>query len=112
MAGRHTQAAKTIEHQLEGSIYSDDEDAIEQLEAKIEGLEARRTRIKGLNSRIRKGESLDDLGLTDKEIDDLAMAHAYSTRRPTTFPPYVLQNIGGNINRAKKRLEQLREEQQ
>ena len=111
MAKHHAQAAKTIERQLDQSIYDDDPDAIERLETKIAGIEERRERIKDLNRRIRKGESLDDLGLTSREIDDLAMCAAYSTRKPVTFPPYVLQNLGGNINRAKNRLAGLIEAQ-
>ena len=109
MAKHHAQAATTIERQLDQSIYSDDPDAIERLQEKIDGLEERRDRIKDLNRRIRKGESLDNLGLTEKEIGDLAMAAAWHNRK--TFPPYILQNLGGNINRAKKRLAELIEPQ-
>ena len=106
MAARHRQAAGTIEHQLATSIYDDDVDAIERLEAKIADLEAQRERIKGLNRRIRKGERLDTLGLTDKETKDLWYMAQYHNRR--TFAPYVLQNLGGNITRAKQRLARLR----
>ena len=104
MAKHHTQAATTIERQLDQSIYSDDPDAIERLQEKIDGLEERRERIKTLNKRIRAGESYNDLELTRTEIEDLKMVASYSTRRRPTFPPYVLQNLGGNITRAKKRL--------
>ncbi len=102
----HQQAADTIEQQLATSIYDDDVDAIERLEAKIADLEAQRERIKGLNRRIRKGERLDTLGLTDKETKDLWYMAQYHNRR--TFAPYVLQNLGGNITRAKQRLARLR----
>lgn len=106
MADKHFQAASTIERNLKRSIYDDDEDAIERLEEKIAGLEAERERVKYLNKEIRKGTPLDDLDLTDSEKKDLAHAAQWHGRKG--YPPYVLQNLGGNINRAKKRLETLK----
>jgi hypothetical protein len=74
--------AGTIESQLDESIYDDDPDAIERLEAKLAGLEARRTEIKARSAEMRKaGERM---------------------------PAYVLQNLGGNITRTRQRLERLR----
>lgn len=106
MARRHGEAARTLERQLGESIYDDDEDAIEALEERIAGLEAQRERIKDLNRRIRKGESLDSLDLTEKEAKDLEFAARWHGRKD--FPPYVLQNLGGNITRNRQRLETLR----
>lgn len=106
MANRHSTAASTIRRQLRTSIYDDDPDAIEQLTWKLEGLEAQRERIKDLNKRIRKGEPLDSLSLTDGERRDLHYAAQWHGRK--TFPPYVLQNLGGNITRTRQRLERIK----
>ena len=106
MADQHQQAAAGIRRQLDQSIYDDDPDAIEALTERIAILEEQRERIKELNRRIRKGEPLDSLGLTEKEVRDLEFAAANHGRR--TFPPYVLQNLGGNIKRQKDRLARLK----
>ena len=102
MAEKHGTAAATIRRNLDQSIYDDDPDAAEALTAKIEALEAEREHIKDLNKRIRKGESLNDLPLTESDEANLMNAAEYHNRK--TFPPYVLQNLGGNITKAKQRL--------
>lgn len=109
-ADQHSQAAATIERNLERSIYDDDEDAIERLEEKIAGLEAERERVKYINSQIRKPVSkkvpMDEIGLTDREKADLLANAKYNGK--VIYPSYVLQNLGGNINRCKKRVERLK----
>ena len=106
MAKKHETAAATIRRNISQSIYDDDPGAVEALEAKIDALGAERERLKGLNRRIRKGESLDDLPLTESDKSDLVFAARYHDRK--TFPPYVLQNLGGNITRAKQRLARIK----
>ena len=105
-ADQHFQAAATIERNLNRSIYDDDEDAIERLEEKIAGLEAERERVKFINAKIRKGVELRDIGLTDAEIRDLASNAKVWGK--VIYPAYVLQNLGGNISRCKKRLATLK----
>jgi hypothetical protein len=48
-SGQHDLTRCRIEAQLAGSIYSDDPDAIDQLEKRIASLEAERARIKAHN---------------------------------------------------------------
>jgi hypothetical protein len=104
MAGR----AASIEAAAERAIYSDDPDACEQLEARIAELEAERARVKRYNASARKGEPDGSL-LSDREREVLmSMGRAGQVREALTFPPYHLANLGGNINRQKKRLQQLR----
>lgn len=100
--------AEGISRQLDQSIYSDDPDAIERLQERIADLESQRDRIKTYNASCRKGQR--DLSLlTEKEKTDLISALRYSMAdRKGAFPPYVLSNLNGNINRQKKRLEQLK----
>lgn len=104
--------AGNIEATLERSIYSDDPDAIEALEARIADLEAQRDRIKRFNATCRKG-SPDFSILTGSEKQDLltvARVAAYSLSKGGGFPAYKLSNLNGNLSRNRKRLEALKRE--
>lgn len=117
MADHHASKAAGLSAQLETSIYSDDHDAIDRLKERIATLEAERDRIKAINAAIRRhgfeavaaGNHLAP-AMTDAERNELvtliriAPYHQAETRG---FPAYQLQNLGGNINRQKKRLELL-----
>ena len=101
--------AAGIESQLAGSIYSDDPDAIEALQARIAGLEAERDRIKAYNVSCRKGAPDESL-LTDKDRADLETVKRYAPYqlgKGGAFPAYKLSNLNGNITRNRQRLEQL-----
>lgn len=93
------------------AIYSDDQDAIEQLRARIDTLEAERARVKVVNTLIRrKGLRAALPELTEgekKELLDIMRVCPWHGVEKRGFPSYHLQNLGGNINRQKKRLEQL-----
>lgn len=110
MAARHSERASNIESQLERSIYSDDPDAVEALEARIESLEAERSRVKAYNASCRKGAP--DTSLLDesqrKQLASLLKIGSVFIGKGGQFPSYHLQNLGGNINRNKKRLASLR----
>jgi DNA repair exonuclease SbcCD ATPase subunit len=106
MAGRHAAAADGIAHQLDTSIYSDDEDARERLEERIADLEAERDRVKAFNATARKGAP-DHALLDEKQRDDLvltARVQAYALGKGGGFPAYHLTNLGGNIRRYRERL--------
>lgn len=96
--------ASGIELQLERAIFSDDPDAVEALEAKLAGLEAERDAIKALNAKCRKG-------------DEAAIAKAREVCRHTAddprrgFPAYKLRNLGGEITRCRKRIEEVKRRQ-
>jgi DNA repair exonuclease SbcCD ATPase subunit len=100
--------AENIERQAATAIYSDDDDAIEQLRAKIDRLEAQRAEIKRLNAAARKGT------LTDAEAQTLAAANRYAPipGKGGGFPSYHLTNLSGNISRLRKRLAQLERERE
>ena len=120
-ADRMASTAGGIEHQLDTSIYSDDEDAVERLEERIEGLEAKRETIKLINKAARKYKTPEEFAkalaarqLGDIEISEataLGLAHCANTWggkfRPG-YDAYVLSNLSGDIGRQKKRLEQLK----
>lgn len=113
-AERMAERADNIEAAARGAIYSDDADAIERLEAKIADLEAQRARIKAYNASCRKGAR--DVALLDerqqKDLAGTAKCAAYQIRDNGAAPAYWAQNIGGNITRLKKRLEQLKREKE
>ena len=112
MAGHHRAAASTILHNLDRAIYDDDPDAVEQLEARIEALEAKRERIKAYNKSARKGAP--DLSLLDegeREEVQVNIRIGYMTPR-SNFPAYVLSNLGGNIKRNRDRLAAVKRRQE
>lgn len=113
-AERMAERADSIEAAAEHAIYSDDKDAIERLEERIAALDAERSRIKAYNANCRKGAR--DVSLLDeKQQKDLLSVMKYSPYQVSdsgAAPAYWLQNLGGNINRQKKRLEQLKREKE
>lgn len=109
--------AAEIERQADRAIYSDDHDAIEKLEARIADLEAERARVKLVNTQIRRGAGWEARivpPLTDRERQTLlnvAQFQPFYDPQHKGFPPYHLQNLGGNITRQRQRLAQLRRAQ-
>lgn len=105
--------ADGIEAAAAGAIYSDDVDAVEQLRAKLERLEAERERWKAYNAACRRARarSLEALELLDARqqaaLYSVAQHSGYSLGRYGEAPAYVLSNLGGNITRTRKRLAQL-----
>lgn len=99
--------AGNIAEQLDRSIYSDDPDAIEQLERRIAELESEREGIKAYNASVRRGEA--DIYLAPVRLrGDIGGCYMANDG---TFPAYVMSNLGGNINRNRKRLAVLKRKQ-
>ena len=102
-ADEMTSRAAGIERQLDGAIYSDDDNAIDQLRERIADLEATRDRFKAANAVYRKanGPALKALTVYGR---DQALPH----------PGWEITNLTGNIARNKKRITDLewREKQQ
>lgn len=110
LAQHHTSRAAGLESQLETSIFSDDPDAAEALTARIADLEAQRTRWKQENAAFRKGpEAFAALMGIDAEREAALRAKIMADyswcRQP--HPAYSLQNLGANLTRLKKRLEEV-----
>jgi hypothetical protein len=115
-AGDMDRRADEIERQAGNAIYSDDDDACEQLRKRIAELEAKRTRIKLSSAAIRK-HGLQRLiqpdppfELTEAEKKDalvLMQCTPYHKVETKGWPSYYLQNLGGNITRQRKRLAEL-----
>ena len=100
--------ADGIRSAAERAIYSDDNNAIGALRARIELLEAERARIKAYNATCRKGAP--DVSLLDAgQRAQLESALKYSAHacKGGAFPGYGLSNLSGNIGKQRARLEQL-----
>ena len=103
--------ADNIEAAAERAVYSDDEDAVERLEERIAEMEDERKRIKSYNASCRKikGDVGDLSILTEADKRDLlSCVKTGFAGEHGAFPKFKLSNLGGNINRNKKRLEALR----
>lgn len=95
---------------LNGSdiIKSDDENAIEKLEAKVEKLTQDQERYKRVNAYYRKNKTLKGFeGISDDEAAklDKDIENSYYE---VPYPPYVLQNNNANIRRIKERIENIK----
>lgn len=99
--------AASIEGQLVGSIYSDDDDAVPRLRDRIADLETERDRIKAYNVTARAGAP-DLTLLTEREQRGLLGAARYGqVGRGGAFPSYHLANLNGRMAKARARLAQL-----
>jgi hypothetical protein len=104
--------ANGIEAQLDRSIYSDDNNAIEALEARIAENEAKRDRMKLVNKLYKKGDAagLEAIGLNLESIKEkLAKAGPYWGSAPHL--PYEMTNLGARIRADQKRIEEVRQRQ-
>lgn len=119
MAEHHTSKAEGIERQLRNTIFSDDDNAIEELEAKIAKLEAERKLNNDINKIVRSKPKNE---LTEEKIAKLtAIGLSDSTARKVFQPDfcgrigiasYVNQNIGGVIGNARKRIDEITRRQE
>jgi hypothetical protein len=101
--------AANIEAAANAAIYDDDPDAVERLQAKIEGLVAERARITAFNASCRKGTP--DEGLLDEfqrsSLANLRRVCPYQVRPNGALPAYWAGNLSGQISKLRQRLERL-----
>jgi hypothetical protein len=115
MAKHHVQAAEGLKTQLETSIYTDDGDAVEALEARIAENEAKREQMRNINRLFRKkdADGLASLGVSleaiERQLIDLQRSCPWE-KQP--YPGYELSNLGGRIAADRKRLEFIRDRQE
>lgn len=107
LAEHHRGAAAGIERALENSVFSDDVDAVEAMQARIKENEEKRDRMKKVNVLYRKGdaEGLKAMGL-DLEKLKAGMVGA-SSWETAPYPAYALTNLGARIRSDKKRIEEV-----
>lgn len=107
MAEHHIGKAAGLEHQLSHSIFSDDDNAIEAIEAKIAKLQETNTKIKTINKLVRKQDraGLLALGLSEARVDALFVPDFCGV---IGFPSYMLTNNSANVRRLKGRIEEIK----
>lgn len=115
MAQHHASAAAGLRSQLDRSIFSDDPDAVEALEAKIAKMEAERELNNKINAIVRqkpravatteKIRSLVALGMSEPTANKL-FENQYGLG--VGIPSYVNANLGGRITEARKRVESIK----
>lgn len=92
-------------------IRSDEEDAIEQLEDKLDKLEDVQRQMKAVNTFYRKNKTLDGCpDITEDERRKIEGHWALGWYVGVPYPAYSLSNNNANIKRVRKRLEGLRQE--
>ncbi len=119
LAEHHEQRAGGIAAQLKRSVFSDDTNAIEALEARIAQREAEAERRKTINAAFKKAKgeaparfaSLVATGLlTQMEALSLAGTMA-SMRYERPFPSYSLTNLNSSVRRDRERIAALKLQQ-
>jgi DNA primase len=130
LADHHRSCADGLAHALETSIFSDDPDAIDQLEAKLARLLTEQERDKAINRAVRKvaklpePERADRLAVLLAEIPGFDAADLEKRTRLARqlaenvpgygmgIPSYSLSNRNGEISRTRKRIEDVWRRQQ
>jgi len=105
MAEHHDSKAAGLESQLDRSVFSDDDNAVGALEARIAEHEAQRDRMKRVNQLFKKGDAagLAGLGLALEKLKaKLTAAGAYWGSKPHL--PYELTNLGARIRADRERI--------
>lgn len=112
LAEHHDSKADGIERQLDHSVFSDDENAVEALEARAQSNEAKREQMKRVNVLYRKGDAagLAALGLDLGQLR-AKLQGAYSWEQQP-YPSYSLTNLGARIRADRERIKQIQARQQ
>ena len=117
MAEHHTAKAAGIADQLERSVFSDDPDAVEQLQAKIAKEREQLERMKACNKIVRKFKTDKPAGIAALAAIGFSPTLAANAFEPDFcgrlgFPSYELTNLGANIRRMEGRIEDITRRQQ
>lgn len=93
-----------------GVIKSDDENAIEALEEKIESLKEAQANMKEINKYYRKNHTLEGCDLlTDASLKRLQESMDQCSYDRAPYPGWALQNNLANIKRCQQRVEELKQ---
>ncbi len=117
MAAHHVGKAAGIEAQLDRSIFSDDPDAIEALEAKAAALDTQADRRKAINAAFRKATGADRADkviqliraglLTQEEGGHIAQSFSLCHWQTQPFAAYELTNLRANARRLRERIKEV-----
>jgi hypothetical protein len=113
----HESKADGLARQLAHNVYSDDENAVEALEARIAKHEAQAATYVALNAAWRKAKGdiakfaeLAGLGIAEAQMIERRIETAYSWEKQP-IPSYTLTNLRANIRRDRERIEQIKAQQ-
>lgn len=118
MAKYHQEKAGGLADQLERTTFSDDPDAIEQLEAKIHKAEADAERMKLVNKIIRNHKEnpgaasaalIAELGISQDLAAKLVVPSRFGD---IGIPAYATTNLRANIRRMKARIDEIKRRNQ
>lgn len=107
MADHHRAKAGGLADQLERSVFSDDDNAVQALEARIAGLEEKRTKMKKVNAAFRKSDAAfaEALGVTlERAVEVRAKVMSAVSWCQVPYPAYELTNLGARIRADKERI--------
>lgn len=112
VAAHHDGKAAGLQAQLDRTIFGDDEDAVEQLEARIAENEAKRERRKKVNALYRKADAagLAELGLDLEQLRAQVAAVGYSWVK-APYGSGGLSNLGSRIKADRQRIEDIKRRQ-
>ena len=115
MAAMHRDKAANIQRTLDRSIFSDDENAIEEIEKRIACRDAERKRNTAVNKIIRRKpknectpEKVEAFGAMGIKQEAAARLFEPDFAGRVGIPSYVNSNLGGNISSDKKRIESIK----
>jgi len=106
MAVRHERAAATLESRLKRNIFSDDENAAEQLQKRIADRERLAERMKFVNkahAKFAKTGAMPE-GVSEAEAEKIRNYKPTYSWEPHPYPPYALSNLRQQIAADRKRL--------
>lgn len=105
----HASKAAGLQRQLDRTIFSDDDDAIEALTAKVEKLEAERARMRRINAAHKKGglDAVVAAGMGRASAERILALNARCGHNGKLFPAYEITNLGAKIRAAKKRIKEV-----
>lgn len=116
LSEHHASKADGLARQLDRNIYSDDDDAIEALQARIADLEAEQARRKAINATIRKqGFAAAEALMTEADKASLlsvAQHQSYYDPLHKGFPPYAMTSTSANIRRLRERIATIKVQQE
>ena len=109
-AEEHESKAAGLQHQLETCIFSDDENAIQAITDKVNGMKTRLEHMRAANKAWKKSgvAGLVSFGYSQEEAERIARAieTAYSwDKKP--FATYEITNLSGNIRRMEQRIPEI-----
>jgi hypothetical protein len=106
MAVRHERAAVTLESRLKRNIFSDDENAAEQLQKRIADRERLAERMKFVNKAHAKFAKTGGMpeGVSEAEAEKIRNYKPTYSWEPHPYPPYALSNLRQQIAADRKRL--------